>query len=1092
MINIRINSKSYKVNPDMTILEACKSVGVYIPSLCYHEDLPIIGSCKLCIVKVDGKGFCYACATKVHPNMVINTQAEQVKQKSFEVFKEKLNCYVKSYKNNDIEDLFKYYYAGKPALIRKKEMTHVIKFIPEKCIDCNRCVSLCCDVLNIDALGDTTVSIKASPCVSCGLCANVCPTKAIKVRNYSTAYKKALAAGMKTILIVEPNVLSALEEALGKNKENQLNSAISKITPAGKLIGFKYVITSSAAKDFVIMKNAEKLFQQKSKKGEKKPLFSSYCPSFINFAEKSATKLINIMNNVANYRSHYMILARYLRNTLGDNIFIALLTSCAAVKDEIKQMQFHNEIDAVLSTTDFIKLLDEFGVEWHNLVPGGFDQPFNSISCESVLSATSGGFTEGVIRYLYHFHHQKSPNIYLSKTNDPNVKNILQLRNVPFNKSIKIDITINNTTYNMAVCNGIGVAREFIDSGEYRNYDFIEVATCPSGCIGGAGQPVKDNSYFGDIASERINDIYKFDNKFYQLDSIDKNVLFDQFESYSNRILEPQESVVRESLKFKKLSPNIYYCNNLSKSRIQGFARLTSGQLKCHSTPMMNIKNIDELLKYKYVIFFIESSRDIEGNITLTGQRFYNMLQKFKGDMSTLEYILFSVGDKTCGEKFDSILKAHNAKEMLPMQNASFKDCISVYSEWSLTLSKIVYASKPKIGFILLNEFSQSKDKSVIDKPARPIGFEIAKLKERKQKDNGEMEYIIQLPSGMTYDDGDHICILPQNCSENIENAIKALNLDPSLVLELENNNQDILNYIPAKTSIKQLFTQFIDLHCPPTKALISTFYESSNEQGKKLLTKFAGEFEQNQNEKPLNVLKFLLDFAPYGIPSNDKLISALPKIKPRYYSIESSQDTEPEIIRINVLEVEINIDGKTLPGLSTGFLKREDTVSVPIKIHHGTLKLPKDDMAPLIMVGLGGGISSMISLMRNRLNKKQNNQKIGDAILFYGCRYESSNKGLIYKFNKYKQQGVIKNFFIAYSQEFSKKHIQDLFKENAEIIWDLWQDVNTKLYYCGHQKKIKDELEDILVTITCQQGWLSIEEGMAVNHRHEFFIETI
>ena len=80
-VNIKINGISYSVPNGVTILEAAKSVGVEIPTLCYLKDVNEIGACRLCLVEVTGaRGLVTACMYPVNEGMEVFTNTPKVMQ----------------------------------------------------------------------------------------------------------------------------------------------------------------------------------------------------------------------------------------------------------------------------------------------------------------------------------------------------------------------------------------------------------------------------------------------------------------------------------------------------------------------------------------------------------------------------------------------------------------------------------------------------------------------------------------------------------------------------------------------------------------------------------------------------------------------------------------------------------------------------------------------------------------------------------------------------------------------------------------------------------------------------------------------------
>jgi NADH dehydrogenase/NADH:ubiquinone oxidoreductase subunit G len=86
--NITIDGQQVSVVDNMSIFEAATKAGIYIPSLCFHPDLPSTGECGLCLVNIEGKeDLAISCTTPATENMVINTNTPEIRQKQHEVLK---------------------------------------------------------------------------------------------------------------------------------------------------------------------------------------------------------------------------------------------------------------------------------------------------------------------------------------------------------------------------------------------------------------------------------------------------------------------------------------------------------------------------------------------------------------------------------------------------------------------------------------------------------------------------------------------------------------------------------------------------------------------------------------------------------------------------------------------------------------------------------------------------------------------------------------------------------------------------------------------------------------------------------------------
>ena len=127
---------------------------------------------------------------------------------------------------------------------------------------------------------------------------------------------------------------------------------------------------------------------------------------------------------------------------------------------------------------------------------------------------------------------------------------------------------------------------------------------------------------------------------------------------------------------------------------------------------------------------------------------------------------------------------------------------------------------------------------------------------------------------------------------------------------------------------------------------------------------------------------------------------------------------------------------------------------------------------------------------VREKLIKE--GKKVGKALLFFGARYRSSYQRLLSRIEGFEKSGAITNYFLAFSRDPEKLHVQDIMKKNAEKIWDIWQDPRTCVFFSGPDKGIPDQLQEIMVDITIHEGWMAMEEAMAYNSRHEWHIEGL
>ncbi|MCX8031182.1 MAG: FAD-dependent oxidoreductase [Thermodesulfovibrionales bacterium] len=201
MINIIINGKTFKVNSNLTVLEAALQSGIYIPHLCYHPDLTPTGACRLCIVEIEGiRGYPPSCATKVSEGMKIKTETAEITKMRKHLIWLLLSNYPDTYPQNTllrkvidhigtIKPLKDFKKTPRNLPIRENEPLFTIN--PNLCILCERCVRICHDIRGAGILGyinrgiDTTVTtaynlpLRDVDCRFCRACVEVCPSGAL-------------------------------------------------------------------------------------------------------------------------------------------------------------------------------------------------------------------------------------------------------------------------------------------------------------------------------------------------------------------------------------------------------------------------------------------------------------------------------------------------------------------------------------------------------------------------------------------------------------------------------------------------------------------------------------------------------------------------------------------------------------------------------------------------------------------------------------------------------------------------------------------------------------------------------------------------
>lgn len=202
-VALEINGQDVQAREGQTILEAAREADIEIPTLCEHEPLTNVGGCRMCLVEIDGKRTETACTTTVQDGMEIEVDSDDLwdhRRTILELMFSEQNhycMYCEMEGDCELEDLFNE--AGLDACDYPLEYNDIdvdttheeITLDLDRCVLCGRCVRTCDEVVGNDTLtfkdrgleteivADDGVALGESSCVSCGACAQACPTGAI-------------------------------------------------------------------------------------------------------------------------------------------------------------------------------------------------------------------------------------------------------------------------------------------------------------------------------------------------------------------------------------------------------------------------------------------------------------------------------------------------------------------------------------------------------------------------------------------------------------------------------------------------------------------------------------------------------------------------------------------------------------------------------------------------------------------------------------------------------------------------------------------------------------------------------------------------
>ena len=528
MINIEVNGRTIQGKEGEMLIYALRRAGIHVPTLCHMNDMFPSGACRMCVVDIDGEhNLVPSCAFPVREGLKIWTHSDRAVEArktivelllanhpddclycerngacQLQDLSENLNILRRRYhgdRNRHQEDI------SSPSVMRD----------PEKCILCGKCVRVCEEIQGVSAIdfigrgSQTTVGtafnegLNVSSCINCGQCINVCPTGALRERNQIQEVIAALNDPDKYVVIQHaPSISVTLGEEFGLKPGADVNGIM---TAAMRQLGFDRVFETSFSADLTIMEEASELVHRIKNEGAL-PMFTSCSPGWVKFVEQFYPEMLP---NLSSCKSPQQMLGAIIKsyfaereNIPPEKIYSVSIMPCTAKKFEAGRQEMEQagiaDVDAVLTTRELARVIRMRGLDMHKLPPEHPDTPFGDRSSAGKLFAASGGVMEAAIRTAHFM-------ITGNEMDDLEVKEVRGMEGIK-----EAEITIDGLTLNVAVVSGLMNAAKVLDEvrAGTRTLHFMEVMTCPGGCINGGGQPLTADS---EAIRSRMRAVYKID-----------------------------------------------------------------------------------------------------------------------------------------------------------------------------------------------------------------------------------------------------------------------------------------------------------------------------------------------------------------------------------------------------------------------------------------------------------------------------------------------------------------------------------------------------------------------------------------------------
>jgi len=535
MINLTIDGRPIAVEEGTTVLEAARTMGVQIPTLCYLKNISKIGACRMCLVEVKGaRGLQTSCTIPASEGMEVKTNTPTVRGARRLVLELLLsdhnmscptcikvdNCeLLRQARAHGISEVE---YTGEHHKARVDCSSPSLSVDASKCVLCQRCVAVCREVQGVSAISvinrgfESAISpffeagLDEAACTMCGQCTLVCPTGALTEHDDTEAVWKVLMDPTKHVVV---QTAPAIRVSIGECFDMEPGTVSTGQMVAGlRGLGFDRVFDTNFSADLTIIEEASELVHRLQNNGTL-PLITSCSPGWVKYAEHFYPEVLQNLSTCKSPQQMFGAMAKtyYAEKAEIDpkDIVVVSIMPCTAKKYEASREEMNSsgfqDVDFVLTTRELGRMLKQGGINLKRLPEEEFDAPLGLSTGAGSIFGVTGGVMEAALRTAASWLDGGD----LARIPFIEVRGLEGIR--------EATVTVAGIELKLGVANGLasaGKLMERIKKGEAQ-YHFVEIMGCPGGCIGGGGQPIPADGpdYLDEVRAARARAIYSIDER---------------------------------------------------------------------------------------------------------------------------------------------------------------------------------------------------------------------------------------------------------------------------------------------------------------------------------------------------------------------------------------------------------------------------------------------------------------------------------------------------------------------------------------------------------------------------------------------------
>ena len=315
--------------------------------------------------------------------------------------------------------------------------------------------------------------------------------------------------------------------------------------------------------------------------------------------------------------------------------------------------------------------------------------------------------------------------------------------------------------------------------------------------------------------------------------------------------------------------------------------------------------------------------------------------------------------------------------------------------------------------------------------------------------------------SGLSYEVGDALAVVPSNAPDVVESILKATRLDGAEKVTLKDGDYSLHEALTNKLEITTI-----------TLPMLKRYNEFAQNADLNGLIHPGNKQKFNDYAHGRELIDVLTDFPAKEFPANT-LVGALRKLPPRLYSIASSLKVHPDEVHLTVGVVRYETHGRQRKGVCSSYLADLVNEGTPASVFvspNKHFKLPDNPDAPLIMVGPGTGIAPF----RAFIEERQAIGAKGKNWLFFGDQRYLTDFLYQTEWQNYLNDGILTKLDVAFSRDQAQKvYVQDRMHENAKDLYH-WLQEGASFCVCGDADRMAHDVDQALHDIIAQQGKMS------------------